>query len=149
MIARTLLESIKESIKMKPVTLITGARQVGKTTICQKISEELGFEYISLDDSAERKLANENPELFLRVHKSPLIIDEVQYAPILFDSLEFAVNKRKFETGFNKGMYILTGSQVYNLMEGISQSMAGRISIIEMLPLSINEIINRKKFRSR
>jgi len=125
------------------VTLITGARQVGKTTICKKISEECGYNYISLADIKERTLAIEDPEMFLKLHPSPLIIDEVQYAKGLFDSIESLVDKKKFETGSNEGMYILTGSQVYRMMEGVTQSMAGRVSIIEMAPLSLSEIIGR------
>ena len=88
-------------------------------------------------------MANEDPDMFLSIHKFPLIIDEVQYAPELLDSIEAIVDKAKYDTGRNEGMYILTGSQVYNLMDGVTQSMAGRISIIDMSPLSMNEILFR------
>lgn len=71
-----------------------------------------------------------------------MIIDEVQYAPRLFDVIESIANKQQFETGNNAGMYILTGSQTYDLMKGVTQSMAGRVSIIRMPPLSVREIHN-------
>ncbi|MDR3282166.1 MAG: ATP-binding protein [Candidatus Methanoplasma sp.] len=143
MIARTVYEAIERSISQRPVTLITGARQVGKTTLCRKLSKDHGFGYVTLADRSERALAADDPDMFLRSHRTPLIIDEAQYAPGLFDSLESVVDKAKFDTGRNEGMYVLTGSQAYNLMENVTQSMAGRISIIRMSPLSQSEILSR------
>ena len=145
MISRTIKESILKSIKNKPVTLITGARQVGKSTLCGELKKELNYEYVSLDNLRERETAIRDPELFLALHKAPLIIDEVQYAPKLLDVIESIVNKVKFEGGNNKGMYILTGSQIYSLMENVSESLAGRVSIIEMSPLSLREIRGLKE----
>ena len=145
MIPRTILPHIIHDISLKPVILITGARQCGKTTLCGLISKEYGFSYVTLADRSERLLASEDPDMFLKVHPAPLIIDEVQYAKGLFDSIEAAVDRAKFETGHNEGMYILTGSQAYRLMEGVSQSMAGRVSIFEMSPLSISEIAGREE----
>lgn len=143
MIKRTIKSQIEESIKNKPVTLITGARQVGKSTLCYEIKKEYGFNYVSLDDRRERAQAISDPELFLKMHSWPLIIDEVQYAPALFDVIESIVNKQKLETGKNNGMFILTGSQAYELMKGVTESMAGRVSIIRMSPLSASEIYNK------
>lgn len=143
MIKRTIKSQIEESIKNKPVTLITGARQVGKSTLCYEIKKEHGFNYVSLDDRRERAQAISDPELFLKMHNWPLIIDEVQYAPALFDVIESIVNKQKLETGKNNGMFILTGSQAYELMKGVTESMAGRVSIIRMSPLSASEIYNK------
>ena len=145
MIERTIKESILKSIKNKPITLITGARQVGKSTLCGEIKRELNYGYVSLDNLRERETAINDPELFLALHKAPLIIDEVQYAPKLLDAIESIVNKVKFEGGNNKGMYILTGSQIYSLMENVSESLAGRVSIIEMSPLSLREIRGLKE----
>lgn len=142
MIKRTLTEKILKAIKTRPVVLITGARQVGKTTICKYIMEKCGFQYVSLDDYKERNLAISDPELFLKMHKSPLIIDEVQHAPKLFDEIEKIVNETKFNTGKNYGMFVLTGSQAYHLIEGVSQSMAGRVSVLKMSPLSSSEIFS-------
>ena len=88
MIARTIYKQILHSIKLRPVTLITGARQVGKTTLCLKLRDELGFEYVSLRDKNDRSMARADPELFLQMHPAPLIVDEVQYAPALLESME-------------------------------------------------------------
>lgn len=140
MIARTVKNSVIKAMKTKPVVLITGARQVGKSTLCGVIKKEFNYEYVSLDNLRERETAIKDPELFLSLHKAPLIIDEVQYAPNLLDVIESIVNKAKFEGIDNKGMFILTGSQIYSLMENVSQSLAGRVSIIEMSPLSFREI---------
>lgn len=145
MIQRTIKESVIKAIKTKPVVLITGARQVGKSTLCSEFVKEFNFNYVSLDNLRERESAISDPELFLKLHNSPLIIDEVQYAPILFDVIESIVNKQKFEGKDNKGMYILIGSETYNLISGVSESMAGRVSIIEMCPLSLREIRGKEE----
>lgn len=93
MIKRTIKEQIVQSIHNKPVTLVTGARQVGKSTLCYEIKKEYGFHYVSLDDLRERDQAIRDPELFLQLHPCPLIIDEIQYAPKLFDVIEAIVNR--------------------------------------------------------
>ncbi len=144
MIKRTIYDQILNSIKSKPVTLITGARQVGKSTICFEF-EKMGFGYVSLDNSRDRELAKQDPDLFLQLHPWPVIIDEIQRAPELFESIEEIVNNEKRKRTDNYGMFILTGSQVYKLMKGVSESLAGRVSIIHMMPLSRNEIIGRKE----
>ncbi len=148
MISRTIKKQILTSLKSKPIVLITGARQVGKSTLCYAIKKELNYNYVSLDDISERRMAQTDPEMFLQTHKSPLIIDEVQYAPGLFDVIESIVNKAKFEKGNNNGMFILTGSEAYELMSGVSESLAGRVAIIRMSSLSTREIygINETKF---
>lgn len=130
MINRTIKKQIIESIKNKPITLVTGARQVGKSTLCYDIKKEFDFSYVSLDDPRERRQAIEDPEMFLQIHKWPLVIDEIQYAPGLFDIIESIVNKKKLEDGSNNGMFIITCSQAYELMRGVSESMAGRVAII-------------------
>ena len=145
MIPRTVLPFIEHDIPLKPIILITGARQTGKTTLCELISKRHNFNYVTLADRNEKMMARNDPDMFLKVHPAPLIIDEVQYAKGLFEAIEAVVDKAKFETGHNEGMYILTGSQAYKLMEGISQSMAGRVSIIDMSPLSMSEIERREE----
>ena len=142
MIERHIYKEILNSIKSKPVTLITGARQVGKSTLAFEF-EKMGFGYVSLDSSREREMANKDPELFLELHPWPLIIDEVQRAPILFNTIEEIVNNEKRKRNDNYGMYILNSSQMYKLMNGVTESLAGRVSIIHMMPLSRNEIIKR------
>lgn len=142
MIKRTIFKEIEKSVKSRPITLITGARQVGKSTIASLFIEK-GFSYISLDNSRNRELAQRDPYLFLELNKWPLIIDEVQKAPELFDAIEAKVNEEKLKNINNYGMYILTGSQMFRLMKNVSESMAGRVSLIHMLPLSRSEILNR------
>lgn len=142
MINRTIKDIVVETIRNRPVTLITGARQVGKTTLCKIIMKDMNFNYVSLDNPRERAMAIEDLELFLKIHSYPLIIDKVQYAPGLFDAIEAIVNILKFDKRYNYGMYVLIGSQSYNLMRGVSQTMAGRIGIIKMSPLNYSEISN-------
>ncbi len=141
MIDRTIGKLVEKAVHERPVVLITGARQVGKSTLCGILKDKLGFDYVSLDDLRFRRQAQADPELFLELHGWPLIIDEIQYAPALFDVIESIVNRRKFETGHNEGMYILTGSSNFELMKGVTQSLAGRVAVIRMLPLSMREIL--------
>ena len=144
MINRTILSKIELSVKSRPVTLITGARQVGKSTLA-KLFIEKGFKYVSLDNYQERDMARNDPKMFLQTHPWPLIIDEIQKAPELFDVLEEIVNEEKMKNEHNYGMYIITGSQMYHLMKGVTESMAGRLSIIHMSPLSRSETLNREE----
>lgn len=144
MIQRTIKQPLLDSIKSYPVTLVTGARQVGKSTLCYELKKELNYNYVSLDDMDERQLANDDPKFFLAKHQAPLIIDEVQKAPILFEYIESVVNKKRLETGNANGMYILTGLQKFKLMKSVTESLAGRVGIINMSPLSFNEIIGRE-----
>lgn len=145
MIKRTIYKEIEKAVGCRPVTLITGARQVGKTSLAVLFQKERGFNYVSLDSYKERELAKNDPLMFLSLHPWPLIIDEVQYAPELFAALEEVVNREKLRNEKNYGMYILTGSQMYKLMKGVTESMAGRISIVHMLPLSRSEILGREE----
>jgi len=144
MIQRNILKEIEQSVLSRPVTLITGARQVGKSTLALMF-EPKGFNYVSLDSSREREMARKDPEMFLSLHSWPLIIDEIQRAPQLFEVIEEKVNEEKRKNVNNYGMYILTGSQMYKLINGVTESLAGRVSIIHMLPLSRNEIISREE----
>ena len=139
MIERTVHETAKELVSLKPVVLITGARQVGKTTLCGWLSKELGIPYVTLADSDKRLLAMNDPEMFVRVHGYPLIIDEVQYAPGLFESIESVVDRERLADPDAHGLFILTGSQKYRLMEGVSQTMSGRVGIINMPTVSLSE----------
>ena len=144
LIKRNIYKQIIDSVESKPVTLITGARQVGKSTLALMFKDK-GFNYVSLDNSRDRELANKDPNMFLAIHPWPLVIDEIQKAPNLFEAIEEIVNKEKIKRNNNYGMYILTGSQMYKLMSGVTESLAGRISIIHVLPLSRNEIIKREE----
>lgn len=139
MIKRVLQEKIQQTSKTFPILLLTGPRQVGKTTLLQMSAEETRG-YVSLDNLEDRILAQEDPALFLQSNPSPLIIDEVQYAPKLFSYLKIEVDKCQ-----KPGMYWMTGSQKFHLMQGISESLAGRIAILDMLGLSQSEIEARKQ----
>lgn len=141
MIKRTIYKEIIETIKNKAVTVITGARQVGKTTLCGLVEQELGFDYISLADPLIKSSALNDPSAFLSLHPFPLIIDEIQKAPILFEFIEGVVDA-EIKKGNKKSLYVLTGSQSYKLMKGISESMSGRVGLISMEPLSFSEINN-------
>lgn len=141
MIKRTIKKEVDIALNNYPVVLITGARQVGKSTLAYEYVKERGFDYVSLDNIEQRKIAINDPKYFLQQFHKPLIIDEVQYAPILFEVIEEIVNMRRLEEGSANGMFILTGSQAFHLMNNVTQSLAGRVSVIEMSPLSLNEIL--------
>lgn len=115
--------------------LVTGPRQVGKTTMLQKLMEGTDRNYVSLDDLNERNLAKTDPEMFLQLHKPPILIDEVQYAPELFVYIKIHVDKYH-----NAGDFWLTGSQVFKLMSGIQESLAGRVAVLSLTSLSQAEI---------
>lgn len=114
--------------------LITGPRQVGKTTMLRRLAEK-NREYVTLDDLEERRLAKTDPALFLQMHSLPILIDEVQYAPELFSYIKIAV-----DSGAAPGPFWLTGSQAFQLMELAQESLAGRIAIFRMPSLSQHEI---------
>ena len=120
-----------------PVVLVTGARQVGKTTLIRALIEREGINrrYVSLDDFGPRTLAGEDPELFLQRYPAPLAIDEVQHVPALLDRLKARVD----QLGQN-GSYWLTGSQAFSLMSGVSESLAGRVAIVRLAGLSLSEL---------
>lgn len=128
---------IKKASANFPVVMVTGPRQVGKTTCLRNISSK-NRSYVSLDDPQLRSLAKEEPELFLQRFSPPVLIDEVQYAPELFPLIKLRVD----EAG-KKGEYWLTGSQQFQLMEGVSESLAGRVGIIQLLGLSNSEMDGR------
>lgn len=126
---------ISKTLKAYPSVLITGPRQVGKSTLLKKCFPDI--EYINLDDNVVLMALKQDTKGFLELQGTPLIIDEVQRAPEIFVSLKYQI-----DNGRTSGMYILTGSQRYQLMQGISDSLAGRISIIELLGFSNREINN-------
>ena len=134
-IARNLEKVVLEVTKEYPVVLVTGPRQVGKTTMLQKLMEGTDRNYVSLDDLNERNLAKMDPEMFLQLHKPPILIDEVQYAPELFVYIKIHVDKYH-----NAGDFWLTGSQVFKRMSGIQESLAGRVAVLSLTSLSQAEI---------
>jgi len=138
---RTILKEVINSIEEYPVTLVTGARQVGKSTLVSYF-EEKGYKYITFDNTDLLAAAKKNPKEFIENQGYPIIIDEIQRAKELFIEIENIVNDVKKNKGTlaANGMYILTGSQKFHLMKGVSESMSGRVGIIEMEPLSQSEI---------
>ena len=139
MIKREIEKKFKELSNSRKIVLITGARQVGKSTFVKSIKEK-NRTYITLDDLSLRELAQNEPKLFLMNYKGPIIIDEVQYAPNLFPYIKMEVDESN-----EKGKYWLTGSQKFELMKNVSESLAGRVSILEMSSLSFSE---KKGFNS-
>lgn len=137
-ISRNLETVVSQLTKEYPVVLLTGPRQVGKTTMLKKLMENTNRSYVSLDDLNARNLAKSDPELFLQLHKPPILIDEVQYAPELFTYIKIHVDKNQ-----NPGEFWLTGSQVFKLMRGVQESLAGRVAVLSMTTLSQAEISNR------
>lgn len=117
-----------------PAAVVTGARQTGKTTLLTELFPD--YEYVSLDLPAEAQLAEEDPQSFLSLHRPPLLVDEVQYAPKLFRYLKVEIDRRREANG----RFILTGSQKLSLMSGVSDSLAGRCGVLELEALSVNEL---------
>ena len=122
------------------VVLITGPRQVGKTTMLTKLMENTDRKYVTLDDLTARNLAKTDPGTFIKIYSPPVFIDEVQYAPELFSYIKMQVDNRQ-----KNGDYWLSSSQIFRLMRGVSESLAGRVGLLDLLPLSQNEIYNQKK----
>lgn len=141
---RTILAQIQNSLKHFPVTIVSGPRQVGKSTELYHNIRPLGYSYVTLDSRAELMTAKNDPELFLRNHPAPLIIDECQRAKELFPVIEEIVNRTRLEKGTKaaNGMYILSGSSSKALLENAKESLAGRANILKMNPLSMREIHN-------
>jgi len=146
MIKRDILSLIKNTINTFPVTLITGPRQVGKTTLLKYLLNDDKFNYLSFDDIRLISEASLDPYVFLNKYKYPLIVDEAQLMPSLFNEINTMVNKSKVSRGNKEsnGMYILSGSNKGQLLLQTKESLAGRMAYLEMLPLSLNEILNRK-----
>lgn len=134
-IKREIESSIDRLLRQGKVVLVTGARQVGKTTV---LREHLGssFGYVSMENPRDYLLAKQDAALFFESKSLPLIIDEVQRVPELFSPLKWIVDQST-----KKGQVVLTGSQTYQLMKGVSESLAGRIRILEMPGLSVRELM--------
>lgn len=136
-ITRTLEPFILNTANQFPVVLVTGARQVGKTTFLQHLSQSERA-YVSLDDPLILSLAKSDPALFMQRFPPPVLIDEIQYAPELLPYIKLAVDQQR-----QPGLFWLTGSQQFHLMQGISESLAGRVAIVHLLGLSRAEMLGR------
>ena len=129
--AKKIIDEINNNFK---ILLVTGPRQVGKTTLLLSLKPK-NMEYVSLDDEVLRNQANKDPKLFLEEHPYPLLIDEAEYAPNLFTYLKMKVDEVE-----EYGMYWLTGSQQFHLMKKASESLAGRVGIINLNSFTYSEI---------
>lgn len=133
-IPRLLETELKRRSVSRPVVVVSGARQTGKTSLVRRVFPD--HAYVSLDLPSAAELAERDPALFLKDHPAPLIVDEVQYAPGLFRHLKQEVDRDRDAMG----RYILTGSQPFPLMGGVTESLAGRVAILQLGGLSWAEI---------
>ena len=146
-VSRTMEKTIKKFIGKYPVIMVTGPRQVGKTTLLNylKFKSNEKINYVTLDDMLIRTQANEDPELFLRTHEAPLIIDEFQYAPNLLTYIKIIIDEARQNEIFNSKeeagtMYYLTGSRVFETMKDVSESLVGRVGIFDLFAFSDREL---------
>lgn len=133
-VLRDLESRLLRSARTRPVVVLTGARQTGKTSTLRRLFPN--HEFVSLDLPSEAEQAEKEPQTFLRQHPPPVIIDEVQYAPGLFRYLKVAVDASRSRDG----QFLLTGSQKFTLMKSVSESLAGRADIMELETLSFAEM---------
>ncbi len=133
---RALEGFIKKANSHFPVLLLAGARQVGKTTLFSHLSDE-DRKFVTLDDPLLLALAREDPALFTQKYSPPVLIDEIQYAPGLLPHIKMEVDRKK-----DPGMFWITGSQQFHLMKGISESLAGRVAVMDLLGFSRREFEN-------
>jgi Predicted ATPase (AAA+ superfamily) len=136
---RTLESFLTKASRQFPVLLVTGARQVGKTTFLRHLSRK-GRTYVSLDDPMVLSLARKDPALFFQRFPTPLLIDEIQYAPELLPYIKLEVDRNR-----KPGSCWLTGSQPFHLMKGVSESLAGRVGVVQLLGLSRKEWAGRNR----
>ena len=137
---RLLEKTLKEAVKSFPAVFIGGPRRSGKTTLSKSFLK--GYNYVLLDEIDIRSLAIEDPRGFLDKYPPPVIIDEIQNAPSLLSHI-----KARIEVNKKPGQWVLTGSQQWALMKGISETLAGRIAILHLLPFSLEEIQNNARLQ--
>ena len=142
-IKRVMEKTIKKMVNEFPVIVVSGARQVGKSTMLQMIKED-NMNYVTLDDLDARNLALSDPKYFLEQYSYPLLIDEIQYAPNLLPYIKMIVDDEKFKALKNntevKSLFWLTGSQQFKVMKDVSESLAGRVGVLNLYSLSNSEI---------
>jgi len=134
-IQRTLKNQLVEAVAHFPVVVVTGARQVGKTTLLTQLFPDR--HYVTLDRPLAAEQAETDPEVFFRHHAPPLILDEMQYAPSLFRYLKVEVDRDRM----SYGRFLLTGSQKFSLMREVQESLAGRVALLSLEGLSMEELV--------
>jgi predicted AAA+ superfamily ATPase len=127
---------LADMLKRFKCVLVSGPRQVGKSTLIMNLKEETPRKYVTLDDLELREMAKKDPKGFLAIHKPPICIDEVQYAPELFPYIKIIVDRNQ-----NPGDFILTGSQIFSLMKGVRESLTGRLGILNLQGFSLSETL--------
>jgi predicted AAA+ superfamily ATPase len=133
-IKREIEAIFKTAVRQFPSVIVTGPRQSGKTTLLTHLFAK-SHNYVTMDNPNTRLMASKEPELFFENHTPPLIIDEIQYTPQLFSYIKILIDKQRARNG----QFLLTGSQLFPLMAKVSDSLAGRIATLALLPLSIKE----------
>lgn len=141
-IQRHLEKQVLDASRYYPVVMVCGQRQVGKSTMLNHIKEP-GRRYVTLDDGNARRLASNDPALFFETYGFPLLIDEFQRVPSILLEIKKLVDQRALDGENNSGMFWLAGSQKFQMMQGVSESLAGRIAIFDMSSLSTAEIEGR------
>ena len=131
---RNIEKPLLDALKHFPAVLVTGARQTGKSTLLKESLKT--YRYASLDDPALRSLAIQDPRLFISAHRPPVIIDEIQYAPGLLSYIKMEIDSHRDRCG----QFVLTGSQVFQLMQGVSETLAGRIAVFDLFAFGTTEL---------
>lgn len=134
-IIRDITQKVTEALDKFPIVAVIGPRQSGKTTLCQMLKP--AYSYVNLEDISVRSFAKSDPKGFLETYKNGVIIDEIQYVPDLFSYLQVYTDQRQIN-----GEYLITGSQHFLMSQHISQSLAGRVAVFNLLPFSIGELKN-------
>ncbi len=142
-IKRHLESEILKASKYYPVVMVCGQRQVGKSTMLNHIREE-NRRYVSLDDMNARRLAETDPELFFETYGLPILIDEFQRVPSILLEIKKIVDEKAINGEESEGLFWLTGSQKFKMMQNVSESLAGRIAVFDLAGLSTAEIENRQ-----
>ena len=140
MIQRSIKDSVLRALADTPVVLLNGARQTGKTTLCQAIAGKTGAQYFTLDDAATLALAAGDPTGFIRNLSGPVVLDEIQKAPALFPAIKLAVDRNR-----EPGRFLLTGSANIMTLPRLSESLAGRMEIIPLFPFSVGELAGKRE----
>jgi predicted AAA+ superfamily ATPase len=133
-VGRSVTDKLKKLVKAFPIVVVSGARQVGKTTLLRHVFPDL--DYVAFDPSMDVENARAEPDIFLHNHRLPLVLDEIQYAPELVSAIKRQVD----EAQARPGMFLLTGSQQWQVMRALAESLAGRVAFLDLQGFSIQEL---------